>query len=121
MTELVKWTPKVRIWFWDIGKTENYVITDASNRDSIEAELNAGRIVNVEGVSISKSRFIKAEDLKHLKNSVQQFILLQTPHIREVLKLREAEKMALINKGFQTVEEIIYYLEKKGYKDDVRR
>lgn len=112
MTEIVKWVPKVRIWYWDIGKTENYVITDATNREAIELQLNSGKIVNIEGISIQKSRYIKTEPLEHIKDTVQQFMLLQTPYIREILKAREEEKKSKVNKGFESVKEILAYLEK---------
>ena len=119
-TEIVKWTPKVRIWYWDIWNTENYVITDEEYRDWIEAQLNAGKIVNIEGISIAKSRYIKTERLDHIKNNVQRFILLQKPFIREVLKEREKVKQETINKGFESIPEIILFLEKKGYSEDVQ-
>lgn len=38
--EIVKWTPKVRIWYWDVGNAENYVIVDEDKRDTIENLLN---------------------------------------------------------------------------------
>lgn len=119
--EIVKWTPKVRIWYWDVGNAENYVIVDEDKRDVIENLLNSWKIVNIEGISIQKSRYIKTEPLEHIRDNVQRFLLLQKPFIREILKEREKEKREKINKGFESVQEILFYLEKKGYAEDAQR
>ena len=66
--------------------------------------------MNIEGISISKNRFLKAEALDYVRDNVQQFILLQVPHVREVLKLREAEKKEKVNRGFDSVDEALKYL-----------
>lgn len=121
MTQIIKWTPKVRIWYWDVGNTENFVVTDADKREQIENLLNSGKIVNIEGISISKNRFLKAEALDYVRDNVQQFILLQAPHVREVLKLREAEKKEKVNRGFDSVDEALKYLNSRGYEKEIRR
>lgn len=58
--------------------------------------------------------------MDHIRDNVQRFLLLQKPFIREILKEREKEKREKINKGFESVQEILFYLEKKGYAEDVQ-
>lgn len=113
MNEIVKFEPKIKIWFWDIGNEYTFVISKEENRLQIEDSLANDKIIKIENITFSTSRFIKIEPLWKVWN-IQDFIFSQKPEIRKIIKKREKDKWEKINCWFSSIEEIKNYLKSKN-------
>ena len=109
MSNIVKYKPKIKIWFWWIGNKDIFVVTDEDNRKSIENDLRNDKIIKIEWQTWSCWRFITIQKMWKM-NKLDDFIYSQTPKIREVIVKREQELYKLVNHWFGSIEWIKSFL-----------
>ena len=115
---IIKYKPKIKIWFWSPTWDNSYVIADEEDRPAIELALQNDKFVKIENETWATSRFIKIESLRKI-NSIQQFIYSQDSDVRAVLQNKEKELLGKFGYWWKSIKLAKNFLERKNisYKD----